>query len=238
MAAVLACGAGAVLSHESAAALSGLRNREGGRIHVSIPQSCNVRIRSITVHRRCPAALADATTHERIPVTRTARTLVDLAASSSSPEIEGLVNQADKLDLIHPDELRSALDRIGPEPGVPALRNVLDRATFTLTDSELERRFLAIARRAGLPKPETQARVNGFRVDFFWPELGLVVETDGLRYHRTASQQARDTVRDNAHRVAGMNPVRFTHGQVRFEPAYIESTLRAAVRTLPARMSQ
>ena len=238
MAAVLACGGGAVLSHESAAALYGLRDRQGPWPDVSVPERNRHRRKAINVHSRRPAALADATTHDRIPITSPARTLVDLATASSPLEIEALINQADKLDLIHPDELCSALDRIGPEPGVPGIRSVLDRATFTLTDSELERRFLPIARRAGLPKPETQARVNGFRVDFFWPELGLVVETDGLRYHRTASQQARDTVRDNAHRAAGMTPVRFTHGQVRYEPAYIESTLRAVVRTLPTRMSQ
>jgi very-short-patch-repair endonuclease len=238
MAAVLACGAGAVLSHQSAAALSGLRNHGDARTHVSIPRNRNVRIRGITVHRRHPAALADCTTHDRIPLTSPTRTLVDLAASLSPREIEGLINQADKLDLIHPDYLRAALDSMKPEPGVPVLRDVLDRATFTLTDSELERRFLPIARRAGLPKPRTQVTVNGFRVDFFWPELGLVVETDGLRYHRTASQQARDTVRDNAHRATGMTPVRFTHGHVRYEPAYIESTLRAVVRTLPTRLSQ
>jgi len=107
---------------------------------------------------------------------------------------------------------------------------VLDRATFTLTDSELERRFLPIVRRVGLPKPATRQWVNGHRVDFLWPELGLVVETDGLRYHRTATQQARDTVRDNAHRAAGLVPVRFTHAQVRYEPGYVEEILAAVTR--------
>jgi very-short-patch-repair endonuclease len=74
--------------------------------------------------------------------------------------------------------------------------------------------------------------LNGFRVDFHWPELGLVVETDGLRYHRTAAQQGRDAVRDNALRAAGLTPVRFTHAQVRYEPNYVERTLAAIVRTL------
>lgn len=71
------------------------------------------------------------------------------------------------------------------------LRELLDRQTFTLTDSALERLFLPIARRAGLPPPLTGQLVNGFRVDFHWPALALVVETDGLRYHRTPAQQAR-----------------------------------------------
>jgi very-short-patch-repair endonuclease len=111
------------------------------------------------------------------------------------------------------------------QPGVPALRKLLDRLTFVLTDSELERYFLPIARRAGLSMPETGRWLNGFEVDFFWPELGLVVETDGLRYHRTPAEQARDRLRDQAHTAAGLTPLRFTHAQVRFEPDYVCMTL-------------
>jgi very-short-patch-repair endonuclease len=111
--------------------------------------------------------------------------------------------------------------------GVAILRDTLDRRTFVLTDSELERRFLPIARRAGLPKPETQMMVNGFRVDFYWPELGLVVETDGLRYHRTPTQQAADRVRDQAHAAAGLTPLRFTHAQIAYEPGQVRETLGA-----------
>jgi very-short-patch-repair endonuclease len=75
-------------------------------------------------------------------------------------------------------------------------------------------------------------RLNGFRVDFLWPELGLVVETDGLRYHRTAAQQARDRVRDQAHAVAGLTPLRFTHAQVRFEPSVVQETLAGVASRL------
>ena len=112
------------------------------------------------------------------------------------------------------------------------LRGVLDRRTFLLTDSELERRFLPIARSAGLPEPQTQCWLNGFRVDFYWPALGLVVETDGLRYHRTAAQQSRDRQRDQAHTAAGLTALRFTHAQVRFEPDYVRSILGAVAARL------
>lgn len=111
----------------------------------------------------------------------------------------------------------------------------MDKATFVLTDSELERYFLPIARRAGLGRPLTQARVNGFDVDFYWPELGLVVETDGLRYHRTPSQQARDRVRDQTHTAAGLVPLRFTHWQVRHERRRVQETLEAVARTARAK---
>jgi very-short-patch-repair endonuclease len=136
--------------------------------------------------------------------------------------------------VIHPETLRKALDHMRGRQGVAILRETLDRRTFVLTDSELERRFLPIARRAGLPAPETQRMVNGFRVDFYWPELGLIVETDGLRYHRTPAQQAADRVRDQAHAAAGLTPLRFTHAQVRYERRHVEETLRTICQRLRA----
>src|SRR4051794_12349880 len=75
-----------------------------------------------------------------------------------------------------------------------------------------------MAARAGLPRPQTQIYLNGFRVDFYWPDLGLVVETDGLRYHRTPQQQARDRLRDQAHAASGLTPLRFTHAQADTTP--------------------
>jgi uncharacterized protein DUF559 len=109
---------------------------------------------------------------------------------------------------------------------------LLDRRTFTLTESELERRFLPIVRGAGLPPPEAGRWVNGFKVDFFWPEFGLVVETDGLRYHRTPAQQAKDRIRDQAHTAAGLTPLRFTRAQVRFQPDQVLRTLAMVARRL------
>jgi very-short-patch-repair endonuclease len=117
---------------------------------------------------------------------------------------------------------------------VANLRKTLDRRTFTLTDSELERRFLPIARRAGLPPPQTRRQVSGFRVDFYWPALDLIVETDGLRYHRTPAQQARDRLRDQTHTAAGLTCLRFTRAQVRFEADQVDATLSAVVRRLRA----
>jgi very-short-patch-repair endonuclease len=170
---------------------------------------------------------SDWARHEGIPVTSPALTLIDLAAQWTERELEAAVNEADKLGWINPERLRAEVEAHTGVRGASALRRVLDRRTFLLTDSELEGWFLRLVNRAGLPSPLTQQRVNGFRVDFFWPELGLVVETDGLRYHRTPTQQSRDRVRDQAHAVAGMVVLRFTHAQVRFEPNEVVSTLRA-----------
>lgn len=90
--------------------------------------------------------------------------------------------------------------------------------------------------RSRLPMPLTQQRVNEFEVDFFWPDLGLVVETDGLRYHRTPSAQLRDARRDRAHVMAGMTPLRFTHYEVRYEPNRVRAALVKTIAMLRKRI--
>jgi very-short-patch-repair endonuclease len=105
----------------------------------------------------------------------------------------------------------------------------------TLTDSELERLFLPIANAAGLPKPLTRHRLHGYRVDFFWPKLGLVVETDGLRYHRTPATQTRDRERDQLLTAAGLTVLRFTHAQVRYQPKRVQTRLASTAKRLMRR---
>ncbi|HYH60051.1 MAG TPA: DUF559 domain-containing protein [Thermoleophilaceae bacterium] len=233
MAAVLACGEGAVLSHDSAAELWDIRIPRNQLIHVSVTRSSPVRRRGIQTYRRPSLAAEDVATQHGIPTTTPTRTLMDLTLHPR--ELEAAVNEADKLDLIDPESLREALEASAGQPGVKSLRKLLDRHTLLLTDSELERRFVPIANRAGLPPPQTQASLHGFRVDFYWPTLDLVVETDGLRYHRTPTQQARDRVRDQALTAAGLTVLRFTHAQVRYEPGYVERILRSAGSSGPRR---
>jgi very-short-patch-repair endonuclease len=232
-AAVLACGPEAFLSHVSAAALLEIVPRSAGPVDVSVRGARQPRPRTgIRTHRRFELAESDVTQYLGIPVTVPALTLIDLATRLSREELERAIGEADKRDLIDPESLRQELERFAGRPGIAALRETLDRHTFTLTDSELERRFLPLARKAGLPLPLTQQHLNGFRVDFYWPELGLVVETDGLRYHRTPAQQAKDRLRDQAHAAAGLTPLRFTRAQVRFEPDRVRGVLEAVVARL------
>jgi very-short-patch-repair endonuclease len=243
MAAVLACGPSAALSHTSAATLWGLSPDRPGTVHVTIrrasprrPEELTVaegRMRSaIRAHRRARLRAKDVDRREGIPVTGVVQTLLDLAVELPRASLERAVNEADRLNLVEPDALREALAEHAGEPGVRRLRDLLDRRTFRLTASELERRFLRLTRASGMPDPFTGAMVNGFEVDFHWPELGLVVETDGLRYHRTPAQQARDRLRDQAHTAAGLTTLRFTHAQVRFEARHVAQTLEAVVRRL------
>jgi very-short-patch-repair endonuclease len=183
------------------------------------------------VHRRKALTERDVTSCHNIPVTTPIATLIDIAPALTRDQLEAAINEADKRGLADPDQLRCALDGVvGRRPGAAFLRSTLDRRTFTVTDSELERAFLPLARAAGLPPPETQQRVNGFKVDFYWPDLGLVVETDGLTYHRTPSQQAADRLRDQTHTAAGLTPLRFTRAQVKFEPDHVQATLQAVAR--------
>jgi very-short-patch-repair endonuclease len=233
MAAVLTCGPHAFLSHESGATLLEIIASTRSLLHVSVPSGSQwPRARGIRVHRRRGLRNADVTRHLGIPVTSPALTLLDLAPTLSRDQLERAIGEADKRDLIDPDSLRDELERFAGRPGIAALRETLGRHAFVLTDSELERLFLPLARQAGLSLPLTQQHLNGFRVDFYWPELGLVVETDGLRYHRTPAQQAKDRLRDQVHAAAGLTPLRFTRSQVRFEPDRVRSVLEAVAARL------
>jgi very-short-patch-repair endonuclease len=231
MAAVLACGAGAVLSHLAAGGLYRIV-AAAAVVDVSIPLPQTASRPGVRIHRRIALAPSQLTEHVGIPVTTPAQTLIDLATLLEPDALEAAIIEADKRELATPDAVRASLDELGPLPGTATLRTLLDRRTFILTDSHLERRFPRIARRAGLPQPLTGRRVNGFKVDFYWPDLGLVVETDGLRYHRTPQQQARDARRDQAHTAAGLTPLRFTHAQVAYDAATVESILRRTARRL------
>jgi very-short-patch-repair endonuclease len=235
MAALLACGPEAALSHESAAACWGLAQERTRQVDISLPSGSFSRRSEIRVHRRYGLRPADVTELRSMRITTPIRTLLDLAAELSEGPLERMVNEADRLDLVDPDALRNALSDYRGEPGVARLRALLDRRTFRMTDSELERQFLPLVRAAGLPLPLTRQHLNGFRVDFYWPDLGLVVETDGLRYHRTPAQQSRDRLRDQAHAAAGLTPLRFTHAQVRFEPSHVRNTLAAVLTQLKRR---
>lgn len=234
MGAVLRCGGGARLSHRSAARLWGMRMQSPPEIEVVIPSDAARRATGIAVHRRAGLDPTGFRRVDRIPVTDPVSTLVDLATCVNRDRLELAVNEADRLDLIDPETLRTAIDRQCPRPGVGRLRRLLDRQTFRRTDSGLERKFLSLCRAAGLPTPDTQVYVNGFRVDFHWLQLGLVIEVDGLRYHRTTGQQTDDLRRDQVHLAAGLTSLRFAEGQVRDEPNGVCATLRAVFRRLQA----
>jgi very-short-patch-repair endonuclease len=221
MAAVLSCGDGAALSHASATELHGITGLEDTAIHVSVTNGSRSHD-DVVVHRR---RTLQSTIRDGIRVTTAIDTLFDAAASASRSMLDAMINEAAKRRLVTAKQLHRAAVAAGRRPGAAAIRRLLDEQTLLLTDSELERLFLRIVRRAGLPIPDTQARIRGFRVDFHWPGHALVVETDGAAFHATPAQQTRDRARDQALTSAGIVVIRFTHAQVRFEPARVEQVL-------------
>jgi very-short-patch-repair endonuclease len=230
MAATLACGPTAVLSHGSAAELWGLGSKPEGLVEISVRVFSARERPGIKVYRRPRLEDRDVTFFSCIPVTGVVRTMIDCSTRLDPAGIERMVNEADARRLIRLDKLRAELQGRPGQWGVGKLRDVIDQRTFRLTDSELERRFLALVESAGLPLPQTGRWLNGFKVDFFWPDLGLVVETDGLTYHRTPAQQGRDRVRDQAHTAGGLAHLRFTHAQVRNEPEHVLGMLMKTAR--------
>lgn len=232
MAAVLACGPGAILSHRSAAALWGFGNEHPHYIDVSVRRTSEARLSGVRCHRRPSLPSNEVDLRRGIPVTTLVRTFLDLATVTGPKTLERSINEADKLDVIDADTLRKELDEHPGLPGIRLLRHVLDKHTFRLSDDELERLFRPLASAAGLPTPLTKHMVNRFEVDFFWPDLGLVVETDGWRYHRTPSAQTRDALRFQVHVANGLTPLRFSHYQIKYEPRHVEDILRKTVANL------
>ncbi|MDX6622159.1 MAG: hypothetical protein QOE75_91 [Solirubrobacterales bacterium] len=225
MAAVLVCGENACLSHRSAGALYGICEERYGVIETSVRGTSEPRRDGLRVRTRPSLPSQDVGTLDHIPITSPVQTLIDLATELPTKYLARAVNEADKLEVILADDLRTALDGYVGIPGAKRLCALLDKDTFVLTQEELERLFLPLAREAGLPLPLTGEIVNGYEVDFFWPGLKLVVETDGLRYNRTPSAQAKDARRDQTHTAAGYARLRFSHHQVKYEPEYVRQIL-------------
>lgn len=147
MADVLACGEGALLSHGSAAALWEIGSERRGVIDVSVMRRAELKRRGLRVRGRPSLGGGSITSYDGIPVTTPLQTLIDLSTELAPNKVERAVNEADKRDLIDPETLRSELDQHIGEPGVKALRALLDKRTFRLSDSELEILFRPIAPR-------------------------------------------------------------------------------------------
>jgi very-short-patch-repair endonuclease len=204
MAAVLACGDGAALSHQSAAAIWGIGPPHRGEVHVTVTRDVRSR-QGIRVHR---SLSLDAAVKDGLPLTDPARTLRDLARTISRAELDRAQEQAHVLGLVIPDDA-----------GEPEF-----------TRSEAERRLKALCRASGLPLPKMNARVAGWEVDAFWPAHRLVVEIDGYKYHRSRHAFERDRRKDAALTAALYRVVRVTWRQLVNEPFAVVALLAALLR--------
>ena len=212
MAAVLACGPGAVLSHRSAAALWRLLPSSHPATDVTIRSGGGRKRRTgIRIHRSASLTPRLTTLRDGIPVTTPARTLLDLRRCVAPEQLGRARRQAEVLG--YPLGDASAI-----EPD--------------LTRSDLERRFLGLCHRNRLPSPEVNARVGDHVVDFLWRHARLIVETDGYRYHSGRAAFEHDRARDASLAAAGYEVIRFSWRQIDRAPDVVIATVRA--RLTPA----
>lgn len=225
LAAVLACGRGAVLSHRSAAVLWELLPARHGLIDVTRAGSRRRGPDGVRLHRVAELAPADLGRRHGIGVTAPARTLLDLAAVASPQELERAATEAQVRHLVHPERV---LDCAAGRRGVRALRDALMKEP-ALTRSEAERRLLALIARAELPRPRPNVRIGRHEVDMLWPDSKLVVEVDGYAYHSSRSAFERDRLRDAELQAAGLRVMRVTWRQIAERPEALVVRLARAL---------
>lgn len=221
MAAVLAGGPDAVLSHRDAAALWGVRRVSGTRIDVTAPKRSRAP-RGITLHR-AKLAPEDRTTRDNISTTRLARTFLDLAALSRLDAVVRALEEAERLRLIDMRQVDATLQRANGHPGSGKLTQAIKayEPRHLRTRSDLERAFVQLCANAGLPKPQVNARLGAYEVDALWPEQRLIVELDAYRTHGSRRSFENDRIRDATLLAAGYRTLRVTGLRLEREPGAV-----------------
>jgi very-short-patch-repair endonuclease len=226
LAAVLACGEGGLLSHESAAWLWGLLPECPEPPHVTVPARGHNRA-TVRIHHSTILDEHDRDACEGIPVTAVPRTLLDLAAGLPRRRLESTIERAERRALLEVDAIDFLIARSGRHPGRKRLRSALaiyrDPAT---TRSYAERAFVALVRRAGLPRPAINYFVAGHEIDAYWETERFAVEIDGYDTHGTRAAFERDPMRIEKLKLAGIDAIRITARRIEREPEGVATTLR------------
>jgi len=232
MAAVLACGKEALLSHRSAARLWGIADASSPRIDVTCSSERGGAGRGIRHHRVRHISPEDTTTLDEIPVTTTARTLFDLAEVMDRSALERAFETAERNELLDMRALRLTADRNPGRRAHRQLRVLLPSLSTTPPiRSELEGGFHRLCGAAGLTPPQVNVLVEGCEVDAFWPAARLVVEVDGWEFHKTRAAFERDRTRDAALLTAGYRVIRVTYRRLRDDPAGVAEAIRRLLAT-------
>ena len=229
-AALLACGAGAVLSHWTAANASDLMLASSGAIHVTTRRGGRREPEGVRLHRPRALAASDVTRLDGLPITTPARTLLDLAAAGvRGRRLEALVDRAEQLRLVDFAQLREMC--LPGRRGTPAITAVLSRyhAGPVDTRSRLEAIVVELCDEHGLPRPLVNTVIEGSVRDFAWPHARLVVEADSYAWHRSPSALNEDRARDVPLVLAGWRVLRFTWEQVTKRREWVVRTLRHAL---------
>lgn len=231
--AVMACGPRSWLSHTHAAKLWGVlapwQEPDRKAVHVTVVTGSG-RGRRRAVHRHRSRSV-EGTTHRAIPVTRPARTVLDVAAIAGHRIAEDTVDRALNAELTTVAQLRNIVDAHRGSRGAGRLRRVLDEnERYDVSDSALELKFLELVLAADLPRPRRNARIAGLRVDAVWEPERVAVELDGYRWHRTRSRSEADRQRDLRLRALGYLVLRYSARQVFEEPLMVIGDLAGALR--------
>jgi very-short-patch-repair endonuclease len=230
VAALIYAGAGAVLSHRTAAWWWGLIDARPGLIDISSRRN-TPSLPDVRLHRRRGF---EHTRHRRFPVTTVAQTLLDLAATESLNTVRHAVAKADYLEILDRAEVETILGR--GKRGAARLRRALERHEPRLahTRSRTERRFIYLWERTGLPMPEVNVKLHGWTADFFWLEHGLVVETDGHGNHHSPAQIDRDRRKDLTFRSHGLSVNRYSRQQVEDDGTVVVADVARTLAALAA----
>jgi len=222
LAAVLACGPDAVLSHRSAVALWELRPPAAGPPEVTSPGRGRRGPDGIRVHSVRALHATDRAVIDSIPVTSLARTLLDYAEIAHPQQLRLAIEAAERRDLFDLGPVQELCARTAGRVGVKLLQAALAQIAGPVpwTRSELERSFLALIRQAGIEEPQANVLVAGELVDLYWagPEP-LVIELDGYEFHKSREQFESDRRRDATLQLAGCRVLRVTHRRLQREPA-------------------
>jgi very-short-patch-repair endonuclease len=229
MAAVLAFGPEAVLSHRSAARLWGIRPNARRDVDVTVPGRGLRRRQGIHPHAVRSLDPRDVTVIDGIPVTTLPRTLLDLAEVAPKDHVIRAMTEAERKGIIDLKALEDTMARSRGRRGRKPLREILaDAVIEPATREELERRFAELCREAKLPPPKFNTLVEGKLVDAVWPEQKLIVELDSWAFHRHRKAFEDDRERDVVLQLAGYRIPRITWRQLTRKP----ETVKARLRTL------
>ncbi|MEX2470861.1 MAG: type IV toxin-antitoxin system AbiEi family antitoxin domain-containing protein [Gemmatimonadota bacterium] len=220
MAAVLACGRHAFVSHLSAGVLWRILRPDARPTHPHVTLVGTNRARpGIRIHRVAELAPDERSARDGIPLTSPSRTLYDLASLLEPRALEQAVAEAIALRLVALEALAAAAERYRGRRGAGRFRDVVQGdARPSRTRSTAEERFLALVRKAGVGRPKLNTPVAGHEVDFFWPEHRLVVEVDGRAYHSSPKAVDRDRRRDADLATAGYRVLRITWREIVHHP--------------------
>jgi very-short-patch-repair endonuclease len=240
MAAVLACGPDAVLSHRSAAYLWGLVDEREELIDVTAPNRRGRSPAGVVAHRDGSLQPIDKVKLYGVPCSSLARTLLDYARVVPKWELRKAVGRAEVLRILDPAAMRSVLRRGHGRRGVARLRLIIEtlHPQTRRTRSELERLFLAMCVKAGLPQPETNVWLdvpagNPLQADFLWRDARLIVEADSREFHDTPTAFEEDRKREQRFQAAAWRVSRCTWSQVEREPQRLAATIRALLAQDP-----